>query len=62
MAIKRLRLSGVIFRRLFTGSRMCLCLGIVLVVLAVLIFPMKMPLQAQLGDVDYFSIGWLCAP
>jgi len=41
---------------------MFLYLGIALVVLAVATFPMKIPIQAQPGDVDYFGIGWLFAP
>jgi len=48
--------------RFFTSSRMFLYLGIGLVVLAVVTFPMKIPIQAQAGDVDYFGIGWLFAP
>jgi mannose/fructose/N-acetylgalactosamine-specific phosphotransferase system component IIC len=41
---------------------MFLYLGIGLVVLAVVAFPVKLPIQAQPGDVDYFGIGWLFAP
>ena len=48
--------------RLFTSSRMFLYLGISLVVLAFVTFPMKIPIQAQPGDVDYFGVGWLFAP
>jgi hypothetical protein len=44
------------------GSRMFLYLGIVLIALAVFIFPMRIPIEAQSGDVDYLSIGWLFAP
>lgn len=47
---------------LLTSSRMFLYLGIGLVVLAVATFLMKIPIQAQPGDVDYFGIGWLFAP
>ncbi len=46
----------------FTNSRLFLCLGITLVALAVVTLPMKIPLQAQPGDVDYYGIGWLFAP
>ena len=47
---------------LLTSSRMFLYLGIGLAVIAVGTFPMKIPIQAQPGDVDYFGIGWLfCA-
>jgi hypothetical protein len=47
---------------LFIGSRMFLYLGIALIALAVFIFPMRIPIEAQPVDVDYFSIGWLFAP
>ena len=46
----------------FAGSRMFLYLGIALVALAVFIFPMRMPIEAQPMDVDYYSIGWLFTP
>jgi hypothetical protein len=49
-------------RRWFSSSRLFLCLGIALVILAVITFPTKIPLQAQPGDVDYYSVGWLFAP
>jgi hypothetical protein len=41
---------------------MFLYLGIALVVLAVVTFPMKIPIQEQPMDVDYYGIGWLFAP
>ena len=41
---------------------MFLYLGIALIALAVFIFPMRIPIEAQPGDVDYFSVGWLFAP
>ena len=47
---------------LFASTRIFLYLGTGLIVLAVGIFPMKIPIQAQPGDVDYFGIGWLFAP
>jgi hypothetical protein len=47
---------------LFIGSRMFHYLGIALIALAVFIFPMRIPIEAQPGDVDYFGIGWLFAP
>ncbi len=47
---------------LFPNSRMFLYLGIALVALAVVTLPIKIPLQAQPGDVDYYGIGWLFAP
>ena len=43
-------------------SRLFIYLGIALIVLAFVSFPMRIPLQAQPGDVDYFSVGWLFAP
>lgn len=47
---------------LLHNSRLFIYLGIFLVVIAVATFPMKIPIQAQPGDVDYFAIGWLFAP
>ena len=47
---------------MLTSSRMFLYLGIGLVVIALATFPLKIPIQAQQGDVDYFGIGWLFAP
>ena len=47
---------------LFTNSRMFLYLGIALVATAVVTLPLKIPIQAQPGDVDYFGVGWLLAP
>lgn len=44
------------------GPRMFLYLGIALVVLAVVTFPTRIPIQAQPKDVDYVSVGWLFAP
>jgi len=41
---------------------MFLYLGIALIALAVFIFPMRIPIEAQPGDVDYYSMGWLFAP
>jgi hypothetical protein len=41
---------------------MFLYLGIALVVLAVVTFPTRIPIQAQPMDVDYYGIGWLFAP
>ncbi len=49
-------------KRFFTSSRSFLFLGIALVGLAFVILPMKIPIQAQPGDVDYLSIGWLFTP
>ncbi len=46
----------------FTSSRLFLGLGIALVVLAVAIFPVQIPIQAQPMDVDYYGVGWLLAP
>jgi hypothetical protein len=44
------------------GSRMFLYLGVALIALTVFIFPIRIPIEAQPGDVDYFSTGWLFAP
>ena len=41
---------------------MFLYLGIALILLAVLSLPVRIPIQGQPGDVDYFSMGWLFAP
>ncbi len=41
---------------------MFLYLGIALILLAVLSLPVRIPVQGQPGDVDYFSMGWLFAP
>jgi len=58
----KMGLNCMVSSHVFTSSRMFLYLGIGLVVLAVATFPMKIPIQAQAGDVDYFGIGWLFAP
>ncbi len=50
------------FSRGFTSSRMFLYLGLLLIVLAVVTLPTKIPLQAQPMDVDYYTVGWLFAP
>jgi hypothetical protein len=47
---------------LFSRSRSFLYLGIALVGLALVTFPMRIPIQAQPMDVDYYSMGWLFAP
>lgn len=52
----------MILNHFFTSFRIFLYLGIALIVLAVAIFPLKLPIQAQPGDVDYFGIGWLFTP
>jgi hypothetical protein len=49
-------------RNLLVGSYMFLYLGIALILLAIVSLPMRIPVQAQPWDVDYFSIGWLFAP
>jgi hypothetical protein len=49
-------------RNLSVGSSMFLYLGIALILLAVVSLPIRIPIQAQPGDVDYFSMGWLFAP
>ena len=49
-------------RILSVGSSMFVYLGIALILLAVVSLPMKIPVQAQPGDVEFFSIGWLFAP
>jgi len=41
---------------------MFLYLGIALILLAVVCLPIRIPIQGQPGDVDYFSMGWLFAP
>ena len=41
---------------------MFLYLGIALILLAVFSLSIRIPIQSQPGDVDYFSIGWLFAP
>ena len=41
---------------------MFLYLGIALILLAVISLPIRIPVQGQPGDVDYFNIGWLFAP
>lgn len=41
---------------------MFLYLGVALIALTVFIFPTRIPIEAQPGDVDYFSTGWLFAP
>ena len=46
----------------FVGSRLFLYLGITLIALAVFTFPIRIPIEAQPMDVDYFSMGWLFAP
>jgi hypothetical protein len=50
------------FSRGFTSSRTFICLGLVLIALAIVTFPIRIPLQAQPMDVDYYSVGWLFAP
>jgi hypothetical protein len=45
-----------------SSFRLFLYLGIVLVAVAVILFPTRIPLQAQPGDVDYYGVGWLVAP
>jgi hypothetical protein len=45
-----------------SSSRLFLYLGIALVAIAVVLFPTRIPLQAQPRDVDYFGVGWLFAP
>lgn len=47
---------------LSVDSSLFLYLGIALILLAFLGIPMRIPIQAQTGDIDYFSIGWLFAP
>jgi hypothetical protein len=37
-------------------------LGLALVIVALVVFPMRLPLQTQPGDVDYYGVGWLFAP
>jgi hypothetical protein len=49
-------------RNLSVGSSMFLYLGIALILLAVVSLPVRIPVQGQPGDVDYFSMGWLFAP
>jgi hypothetical protein len=49
-------------RNLSVGSSMFLYLGIALLLLAVASLPMRIPIQGQPGDIDYFSMGWLFAP
>jgi hypothetical protein len=49
-------------RVLSVGSSMFLCLGIALILLALVSLPIRIPVQGQPGEVDYFSIGWLFAP
>jgi len=41
---------------------MFLLLGIALVVLAFAAFPTRVSIQAQPGDEDYYTVGWLFAP
>jgi len=41
---------------------MFLYLGIVLIALAILTFPIRRTIEAQSMDFEYFSIGWLFAP
>ena len=49
-------------RILSVGSSMFVYLGIALILLAVVSLPTKIPVQAQPGDVEFFSIGWLFTP
>jgi hypothetical protein len=49
-------------RNLSVGSSMFLYLGIALILLAVVSLFVRIPIQGQPGDVDYFSIGWMFAP
>ena len=49
-------------RNLSVGSSMFLYLGIALLLLAVVSLFVRIPIQGQPGDVDYFSIGWMFAP
>jgi hypothetical protein len=41
---------------------MFLYLGIALILLAVVSLSIRIPIQGQPGDVEYFSMGWLFAP
>jgi hypothetical protein len=41
---------------------MFLYLGIALILLAVVSLPIRIPVQGQPEDVDYFSMGWLFTP
>jgi hypothetical protein len=45
-----------------SGSKLFLLLGLALVIVALVVFPVRLPLQAQPGDVDYYVVGWLFAP
>ncbi len=47
---------------LLTSSQLFTLAGFALIVLAVVAFPMKIPIQAQPADVDYYGVGWLFAP
>jgi hypothetical protein len=46
----------------FFGAKLFVSLGVTLVIVALLVFPMRLPLRAQPGDVDYCGVGWLFAP
>jgi hypothetical protein len=52
----------MVHRNLSVGSSMFLYLGIALILLAVVSLPIRIPIQGQPGDVEYFSMGWLFAP
>jgi hypothetical protein len=52
----------MVSRNFVSSSFMFLYLGIALILLAVVSLFMRIPVQAQAEDVDYFSIGWLFAP
>jgi len=52
----------MVLRNLSVSSSMFLCLGIALILLAVVSLPIRIPIQGQPGDVEYFSMGWLFAP
>jgi hypothetical protein len=47
---------------LSVGSSMFLYLGIALILLAVVSLSIRIPVQGQPGDAEYFSMGWLFAP
>jgi hypothetical protein len=43
-------------------SRLFLYSGLFLVFLALVTLPIRIMIQAQLGDFDYYGVGWLFAP
>lgn len=49
-------------RNWLTSSQLFTFAGFSLVVLAFVTFTLKIPIQAQPMDVDYFRLGWLFAP